>query len=438
MKKMTAGLILGALVCLMAPAAMAAQEIQWWHAMGGKLGERVSALCDKFNASQDKYKIVPVYKGTYPEVMTAAIASFRAGQHPAIVQVFEVGTASMMAAKGAVYPVHQLMADMGKTFDASAFLPAVAAYYTTPGGKMLSMPFNSSTPVMYYNKTAFKAAGLDPQNPPKTWPEFEAAARKLVESKAVKYGFSTAWQQWVQLENLSAWHDVPLGTKGNGFEGADTTFTFNGPLPVRHLEWMSKLNKEGIFKYAGRKDDANPVFINGDCGLYFNSSGNAMPFTTAAKFEVGVAPLPYWPDVKDAPQNSIIGGATLWVLAKRDKAEYPGVAEFFQFLSSPEIQAEWHQATGYVPVTVAAYELTKKQGFYEKNPGMEVGIKQLTNKAPTPNSKGLRFGNYVQVREIMDEEMEALWSGQKDAKAALDSAVARGNEQLRKFEAANK
>lgn len=414
--------------------AFAATEIQFWHAMGGELGKKVEEIATKFNESQSDYVVKPVYKGNYSETMTSAIAAFRAKQQPHIVQVFEVGTASMMNAKGAVYPVYKLMADMGIEFDTGKYLAGVASYYTTPDGKMLSIPFNSSTPVVYYNKDAFKKAGLDPANPPKTWPEVADACRAMIKAGAVKYGFTTGWQSWVQLENFSAWHNLPFGTKENGFDGVDTEFTFNGPAQVKHIQQLADWQKDEIFHYAGRRSDSNALFINGDVAFQMNSSASYANIAANSDFEVGISMLPYWPDVIDQPQNAIIGGATLWVLGGHKKNEYKGVAEFLKFLSSDAIQADWHQFTGYLPVTYGAYELTKKQGFYKENPGTEVAIKQMTLHKPTPNSKGLRFGNYVQVRDVINEELEAVWSGQKTAKQALDEAVARGNKLLRKFE----
>ncbi len=426
------------MVAFFATSAMAATEIHWWHAMGGKLGEKVNEICEKFNASQSEYKIIPTYKGSYPETMTNAIAAFRAGKQPHIVQVFEVGTASMMAAKGAVYPVYKLMSDLGHKFDPGKYLESVAGYYTTSDGKMLSIPFNSSTPVLYYNKDAFRKAGLDPENPPKTWPELAEAAHKIIAAKGAKYGFTTGWQSWVQIENFSAWHNVPIGTRSNGFDGLDTVFRFNSPLHVKHIAQLAEWQKDGVFKYGGRRSLAKPMFFNGETAMYTDSSASYAGIKANAKFDLGIAMLPYWPGVKGAPQNTIIGGATLWVLTGHKKAEYKGVATFFDFLSSPEIQADWHQFTGYLPVTYAAYELSKKQGFYGKNPGTDTAIRQMTLHKPTANSKGLRFGNYVQVRDIINEELEAVWTGEKTAKAALDSAVERGNKLLRKFERANK
>lgn len=413
-----------------AAAAAAQTEIQWWHAMGGANGERVDKIAADFNATQSDYKIVPVYKGNYTETMTAAIAAFRAGEQPAIVQVFEVGTASMMAAKGAIYPVEQLMADMGESFDKSGYLPAVISYYQTPDGQLLSMPFNSSTPVLWYNKDALDAAGA---KVPATWDEMKETAQKLVDN-GMKCGFSFGWQSWVMIENYSAWHNLPIGTKENGFAGFDTELTFNNDAVVNRLQEVADMQEGNLFVYGGRRGDSLPMFTNGECGMWMNSSAYYGGIKKQAKFNFGQTMLPLDTAVADKPQNSIIGGATLWVLAGKSKEEYQGVAKFLKYLSTPEVQAWWHQETGYVPITTAAYELSKSQGFYESNPGTDTAIKQLSLNTPTPNSKGLRFGNFVQIRDVINEEMEALWSGQKTARQAMDDAVSRGNALLRKFE----
>jgi sn-glycerol 3-phosphate transport system substrate-binding protein len=428
-------LFLSILASAFAATANAATEIQWWHSMAGKLGDKVNEIAQKFNASQSDYKVTPVYKGQYDESMTAAIAAYRSGNAPHILQVFEVGTATMMAAKGAVLPVYKLMADSGEKFDPNVYLAPVRGYYADPQGRMLSMPFNSSTVVLYYNKDAFKKAGLD--QPPATWPDVEKAAAKL-KASGMACGFTTGWQAWAQLENFSAWHNVPYATPQNGFAGPNAKVVFNGPLQVRHIDDMAKWAKNGTFSYAGRKDEPLAKFHSGECGMITTSSGSYANIKANAKFDFGVAPMPYYPDAKGAPQNSIIGGASLWVMNGKKPAEYKGVAKFFTFLSSPEVQADWHQSTGYVPITLAAYEATKKSGFYEKNPGFDVAVKELTNKPPTENSRGIRLGNFVQIRNVIDEEFEAVWSGQKSAKQALDDAAARSNDLVAKFAKANR
>jgi len=438
MKKHLIGALLASVS--LAGAAHAETEIQWWHAMGGELGAKLEEIATSFNDTQDDYKIVPVYKGSYPETLTAAIAAFRANEQPAIVQVFEVGTGTMMAAKGAVYPVYKLMADQGLAFEPSNYLGPVVGYYSDPEGNVLSLPFNSSTPIMYYNKDAFKKAGLDPEVAPATWAQVEEFSKKIVDSGAAKCGFTTGWVSWVQLENLSAIHDQPYGTMENGFAGLGTEFTFNGDVQVKHWDNLKKWSDEGLFQYGGPVggNDAPPKFYSGECAIYMNSSASRAGVVNNAKdFEVGFAPLPYYDDVIAEPKNSIIGGATLWVLNGRQDEEYKGVAAFFDYLSQADVQAGWHQFTGYLPITNATYDLGVEQGYYTANPGSDVAIKQITRGAPTANSKGIRFGNLTQARDVIDSEFEALLSGQKNAKEALDSAVKRGNEILREFEAAN-
>jgi sn-glycerol 3-phosphate transport system substrate-binding protein len=412
-------------------------EIQWWHSMTGANNTGVNELAAKFNSAQKDYKVMPVFKGSYPESMTAAIAAFRAGNPPHILQVFEVGTATMMGAKGAIVPVAKVMADAKEPFDPKAYLPTVTGYYSDSKGNMLSYPFNSSTVVFYANKDAFKKAGLDPEKPPKTWKEFGAAADKL-KASGQECVYTTGWPAWMHIENFSAWHNVPIGTKQNGMTGTDTEFRVNSPLHVRHVAMLGDMAKRGVFTYSGRRNEAEARFASGECAMMTSSTGAQGTIRRTAKFDWSVNFIPYHDDVKGAPQNSVIGGASLWVMAKKPAADYKGVAKFFSFLSQPEIQMYWHTSTGYVPITLAAYEMTKKSGFYDKNPGHELAVKQLTNKPPTENSKGLRFGNYVQGREVIEEEMEAVFSGKKDAKSAMNDAVRRGNDILRRFEAANK
>ncbi len=426
-----ATLALASALLTFAASAQAVTEIQWWHAMTGANNDRVNAFAKRFNESQNEYRVTAVFKGSYPEAMAAAIAAFRAGNAPHILQVFEVGTATMMAAKGAVKPVFEVMAESGEKFDPKSYVPAVAGYYTNPKGQMLSFPFNSSTTVFWYNKDAFQKAGIDPNQAPVTWQAVVADMAKL-KAAGVACPFTTGWQSWVQLESFSAWHNQPFATEQNGFAGINPKLVFNGPIQVRHIANMQDWIKKGYFVYGGRKNEPEAKFYSGECAMMTTSSAAYGTVKQNAKFKFAVSTLPYYADVQGAPQNTIIGGASLWVMGGKKKEEYKGVAKFLTFLSRPEIQAEWHQATGYLPITMAAYELTKQSGFYDKNPGTDVSVQQMIVKTTT-NSRGIRLGNFVQIRDIIDEELEQVWSGKKDAKAALDAAVARGNEQIARF-----
>jgi len=423
-------------VVAFASPAQAVTDIMWWHAMSGELGRQLDKLAADFNASQSEYRVVPNYKGNYTETVTAAIFAFRSRSQPAIVQVNEIATATMMAAKGAIYPVFELMRDEQEPFSPAAYLPAVTGYYADVAGNLLSFPFNASTPILYYNKNLFRSAGLDPESAPKTWPEVGAAAKKLRASGAV-CGFTTSWPSWINVENFSAFHNLAVSTKANGFDGLDAVLVFNNPEMVRHIAQLAEWQAGKAFDYSGRGTSAEPRFQNGECGIFIGSSATRADIKANSKFEVGYGMLPYWPGVEGAPQNSIIGGATLWVLRDRPRAEYKGVAKFFGYLSKPEVQAAWHQNTGYLPITRAAFDLTRAQGFYDRNPGTAMSIEQITLKPPTDNSKGVRLGSFALIRVVIDDELEQAFAGKKSAQQALDSAVERGNRLLRQFERAN-
>lgn len=416
--------------------AQAKNEIIWWHAMSGALNDWVNDVAADFNKRQSDYVVVPVYKGTYSEAMTAAIAAFRAGQAPHILQVFEVGTATMMASKGVVIPVSKVMTDNGYSFDPASYIPAVSGYYTAPTGDMMSFPFNSSTTVTWLNLDALKAAGVSTDKLPTTWPEIQAIAKKLKDS-GHKCPMTTAWQGWTQLESFSTWHNAELATQGNGMSGTNARLVANSPLHVRHIDNLADMAKDGLFVYKGRGSAPSPSFESGECAISFNSSAAYAGIAKNAKFNFAVSTLPYYPDVAGAPQNTIIGGASLWVMSGKPAAEYKGVGAFFNYLSDAKVQSDNHMRTGYLPVTLESFKLTEDSGFYKKNPGTDVSVNQMIRKT-TDKSRGIRLGNYVQIRTIMDEELEQVWAGKKTAQQALDDVTKRGNALLEKFDAANK
>jgi sn-glycerol 3-phosphate transport system substrate-binding protein len=434
---MTGRKILAVSVLAAASTTVSAQtEIQWWHSMSGQLGEWINGLAKGFNDSQKDYKVVPVFKGTYPESFAAAISAFRAGNAPHVLQVFEVGTASMMASKGAIVPVNEVMRIGGVKFDSSVYVPAVSGYYTAPNGQMLSLPFNSSTTVLHYNKDAFKAAGLDPEAPPKTWPEVALAAAKL-KASGHKCPFTTAWQSWTQLESFSAWHNTEFATQRNGFNGLNARLNITTPLHVRHIENLANMAQQGLFVYKGRNNSADATFQSGECAMYTGSSAAYGGIKRNLKAQAGITALPYYPDVSGAPQNTVIGGASLWAMAGKKPAEYKGVAQFYQYLSDAKVQAKSHQDTGYLPITTEAFKITESSGFYKQNPGTDVSVTQMIRKT-TDKSRGIRLGNFVQIRTILDEELEQIWAGKKSAKQGLEDAKRRGDVELEKFEKANK
>ncbi len=412
-------------------AALAKTDIQWWHAMQGVLGERVNEIAAKFNASQKDYEVKPVFKGSYPETLNAAIAAYRAKQPPHVVQVFEVGTQTMLSS-GAVYPVYQLLKDNGVAVDWNDLIGPVKSYYST-GGNLASMAFNSSTPILYYNKDLFKKAGL-PDKPPATWDEVESMAKKLVASGA-KCGYSTAWPSWVLMENMHALHDQPFADHSNGFDGLASTLKINGAFGVKMMELLARGAKDGWFTYNGRLSKAEANMGGGECGVFTTSSAYIAGLTRASegKFSWGTGPLP---KMTGYPQgNSIIGGATLWVMKGAKPEEYKGVAQFFKYLASTENQAWWAGVTGYLPLTNSAVKAMEASGHYAKHPHQKASVNQMAAGKTTPNSQGIRLGNFVSVRDAIEEQMENIFSGKKTAKQGLDDAVAKSNDVLKEFAA---
>ncbi|SDZ45758.1 carbohydrate ABC transporter substrate-binding protein, CUT1 family [Jannaschia faecimaris] len=437
MTRFTIGALVAGTTILSPLAALAQTEIQFWHAFTGRLGELVAAQVEDFNASQSDYAVVASHKGNYSETLNAGIAAFRAGEQPHILMVFEVGTATMMGAAGAIKPVAEVMEASSVEFDPDAYIGAVKGYYTTTDGEMLSLPFNSSTPVLWVNRDALEAAGIDPDVDLSTWQNIGPVLDEL-KAAGSTCPLTTAWQSWVHLENFSAYHNVPFATQDNGFAGTDTELALNSPAQVGHIARMGEWAQDGKFIYAGRRNEGGANFRAGECALFTESSAGYAGIKAEAEFDFDVRPLPYDSDVVDAPQNTIIGGASLWVMEGKPAEDYEGVAEFLAYLSSTPVQAQWHQDTGYLPITTAAGEATREAGFYDENPGTDVAVIQMTTNEPTANSKGLRLGSFDQIRTIIDEELEGVWAGDKSAQEALDSAKERGDQLLRRFEQASR
>jgi len=423
---------LAALVLAGSPTtALAKTNIVWWHAMQGVLGERVGEIAAKFNASQKDYEVKAVFKGSYPETLTAAIAAYRAKQSPHVVQVFEAGTQTMLSS-GAVYPVHQLMKDNGIAIDWNDLIGPVKSYYSS-GGNLASMAFNSSTPILYYNKDLFKKAGL-PDKPPATWDEVETMARKLVASGA-KCGYSTAWPSWVLVENMHALHDQPFADHSNGFDGLASSLKINGAFGVKMMELLARGAKDGWFTYNGRLSKAEANMGGGECGIFTTSSAYIAGLTRASegKFTWGTGPLPKMPGYPQG--SSIIGGATLWVMKGAKPEEYKGVAQFFKYLASTDNQSWWAGITGYLPLTNAAVKAMEASGHFQKNPQQRTAINQMQAGKTTSNSQGIRVGNFVSVRDAIEEQIENILSGKKTAKQGLDDAAAKSNDVLKEFAA---
>ncbi len=415
---------------LLSVPAFAQTEITLWHAMGGALGESTNEIAEMFNASQSDYRIVPIYKGTYEETLTAGIAAFRAGEQPNIMQVFDAGAATVIGAEGATIAAADLLAEYGSIpFDPEDYIAGVRNFYADASGKMIGMPFNSSTPIMYVNDEAFEATGL---TPPATWEEFEAMAPALAEAGYIPLAQSHL--PWIFTENFMSRHNQPFATNQNGYEGATgTELLIKNDALMSHFSKLKEWNDAGYFGFFGTGWNENQTpFQEGEVALWLGSSGSFGGLRQSATMPFSATFLPYWDAVEGAGTNTFIGGAALFAMSGKSDEENRASAAFFEFLTSPEVQVKWHKDTGYVPVTPAAYELAKSQGYYEEQPAAEVGVLQLLLPG-SENTRGYRMGFYVQIRDVMNREYSRILSGETSVEDAFDAIETEANQLLERF-----
>ena len=422
-------IVLAAFLLTLPTVALAKTEIAWWHAMGGFLGERVNEIATKFNSSQTEYEVKAVNKGSYPEALTAAIAAYRAKTHPHVLQVQEIATQTMLSS-GAIYPVYQLMADHGVKINWTDFISVVKSYYSYKGN-LYSMPFNSSTAIFYYNKSIFQKAGLKTDKAPATYEEIEKCAKAAVVSGATKIGFTVAWPSWTLMENMHAWHDQPFSDQDNGFAGLATHLKINGSLGERLMDLISRWQNEGIFTYSGRLAKGDQPIINGEAAMGIASTALVGTLTKSAKFEWGTGFLPRLPGLPQG--NSIIGGASLFVMKGHNAEENKGVAKFLEFLGQTPQQAWWHAQTGYLPISNSALKALQATDHFKKNPNLWTAFAQITSGKTTANSQGVRLGNLIAIRDVIEGEMENILAGKKTSKQGLDEAVKKSDEILKEF-----
>ena len=407
------------------------REIRFWHAMTGVLGERIDEMCRTFNGSQAQYTVTPVYRGTYDELINATVAAYRTRTQPQLVQIYERGFMTMLLSN-AIVPVHELLGTNGHQVDWSDFIKPIAGFYTWRG-QLQAMPFNSSTPILYFNKAMFARAGLE--KPATTWQGLEEQFRRT-KAAGVPAGTVMAGDyHWSWFENYSAINDMPYATRSNGFDGLDAEFTFNRTGVVGQVERMRRWLDDGLMVMAGQGFSPESVFTSGRAATYIASTAAHAGVMSARDLPWDATYLPH--EEGREPRNSTIGGAVLWALRGHSDADNAGTAAFLAHVAKPETQVWWHKITGYVPATNAAYAMAKAEGWYQQRPTQELAVLQLSRGTPNANSLGFRFGNFTQTMMAQREEAERAFAGQKPAQQAMDDAVTRGNEILRRFERLN-
>jgi sn-glycerol 3-phosphate transport system substrate-binding protein len=431
---MTFKLATTAMVLLATAGAASAEKVkfEYWYGLTGDLGAVVAETCNRFNASQDQYEAVCVGQDGYDKAVQNTIAAFRAGKHPTLVQSFDAGTADLMLS-GEFYPVKKLMEDAGYSIDWANYFPGIANYYSASNGDFFSMPFNSSTPVYYYNKDQFAKAGIT--EAPLTWEGMEAAFKAL-KASGQDCGYAYAPSTWVDLEQFSMAHNVPVASNNNGYEGLDSELLFNTTLHVKHMENIQRWINEGyaMLRTQAAGKTARDSFVEGECSVFFSSIAdhNTIHKLTPA-FAWDVQMIPVYEGTER--HNTVVGGASLWVLSGKSEDEYKAAAAYLAFLATPESEEFWVSNTGYIPVTKTGYDALLAKGFYNNQPyvNRDIALKSLTYTEPGPLTRGIRLGGFIQIRAEWQAEVEAALAGQKTMQEALDTAVARGNDQLARF-----
>lgn len=409
-------------------SAFAQTEITWWHGMGGRNGEVINEISQKFNEAQGECHLTPLSKGTYEEALASGIAAFRSGEQPNILQVFDAGAATIINAKGATVAAEDLITGAGKPFSRDDFIPGVRNFYADATGKFIGMPFNSSAPILYFNTDALAKAGVEA---PKTWEEFEQVAPKLKDAGYIPLAASQL--TWMMVENFKSRNNQQFATNNNGYDAVEgTTLIVNDDAQVMMFDKLKEWADEGYYGFygAGWSDNQKP-FEEGKVAMWIGSSGSFGGLQKTAVMPFSATYMPYWAALGEGTQ-SFIGGAALFAMAGKPAEQNNCTAAFFSFLTSPEVQVYWHENTGYVPVTTAAYDLAKKQGWYDQKPVAEVGIQQLM--LPGGDwSKGYRLGFYPQIRSVMEREFNRIFSGEVTPRQAFDTIQSEGDALLARF-----
>lgn len=388
-------------------AAQAVTEVDFQHQLDDARAGRLTQLVEQFNAQSKDYRIRLVRQ--------------TGDGAPAVLNLATPDNVLDFAARRASFrPLHQVMSAAKEKFDGKQFAPELRVRVADARGNLNALPLAMSTPVLYYNKSAFRQAGLDPEKPPRTWWEVQHAAGKLFDA-GMRCPYTSSWPAWVHIDNTSVLNGGELaGPKGN-------TLAFNGLVQVKHIALLASWHKSFYFKYFGRRDEADRHFAAGECGMLTSGSSLASTLRESPALDVGIAPLPYYDDVHGAPKHALADGASLWIGEGRKPAEYKAAAKFVAYLVAPETQVEITKMGGYLPMTPVARAAASSKLLAPDLDGLKVAYAQLKNEGA---SHPLRVSQIEPVRLIVEEELEAVWDGRKPAKEALDTAVARGNAVL--------
>ena len=413
-------------LCLLLSAGTALAQpvtVTFWHAMSGSRLGIVESIIESFNATHPEFEVKPLFTGSYAETLTKYVAAYPSKTGPNIVQVYEVGTQTMIDSD-AIIPVYQIPEMLGETWDWAQYVIPISRYYSVDGN-LWSMPFNSSTAMLYYNKDLFEAAGLDPNKPPSTWEEMEEYGEKLLASGLVDHAYSTGWPDWI-FEQVLAIHDHLYADNDNGRSGLATKVVFNDDFGRMIFETWTRLHDKGIYIFGGAEYAANSAFNAGQIAMLIQSTSSLAGIIKASQFKVGTS---FYPRFEGYPVgNSIVGGGSLWVTKGQSEEELRGVWEFLKYIGQKDIAIQWHKGTGYFPASGAALKDLLDEGWFSADQAYLTAFLQiLSGRRDTAASTGVRLGPFVAIREIFVSSFEKSLAGQLSPKDALNEAEEKMN-----------
>lgn len=433
-KRMTGLLLGGVLAAALACTAQASEDkvtLTFWHAMGGTNGEVTQEIIDDFNASQDEIQVVGEYQGTYDDTITKLKAAMQSNTGlPDICQMYDVGT-KFMYDSGSVIPVEDMFETTG--YDKDTVMSVITSYYSVDG-KQYSMPFNVSTPMLYYNKDVFKTAGLDPETPPKTYAEVLEYAKQIVESGAAPVGYSQAIYGWF-FEQQLAGLGLTYGNNDNGRTGAITAVDFdqNGGGQKVFQTWKDLYDSGYFENYGTTTADTQTAFFSGQVGMIIESTAVLKNATDSCYFEIGTANLPKIEENEDG--GVIIGGASVWLMDTGDEAKEQAAWKFIEYITSPEVQAKWSMGTGYFAINEDAYELEDMSAYLEENPNFLTAINQLKETPVNNYTAGVLSGVQTESRLIFNEIMAQVYDGTVTVEDGVAQLAQRVNEAIENYNA---
>jgi len=389
--------------------------VTFWHAMSGSKTAIVDGYAEEFMKRHPEITVEAVYSGSYAETVTKGLAAIKAGKPPVLLMSYEVGTQTMLDS-GAIIPIHTL--NKGE-IDFDDVTGPIAKYYSV-NDNLNSMPFNSSTAMIYYNKDMFRAAGLDPDKPPTSFDEVYEYSKKIMDAGLASGGISFGWPAWI-FEQMHAYHNVFYANNDNGRSGERASeVLFNGKLGVEVLTEWQKWAKAGVLAYGGRTYKANDPFIAGEFAMLVQSTSSLAGIIKTAEFEVGTAFLPRLPGYEKG--NSVIGGASIWLLKGHSDGVNAAAWKFLQYLFEEQNAVAWHKGTGYFPVNNKAYGTLMNEGWFDKEPRFRTAFDQILGGSDSKAASGVLLGNFVEIRDIMGAAIEDVVVNMKDPKTILDKA----------------